>query len=818
MSFLIAQVAVEVSSYTFDKPYSYRIPDSLADEVKPGVRVTVPFGAGNRKKQGMVLNVGTDSELEKIKPILTVLDKEPILNEEMLKLALWLKDNTFCTLFDAVRTMLPAGINVRIFCAYRTCDGITKENLDELMGDRQRVVSYLLKCSCPVEKGKILAALGIDEESDILKELEDEGYLERTDEAVRKIGDATVKMVRLAADIDTENTKLPPKQSKVVELLMAAGAASVKEITYFTGASSAVINSLNKKGITEYFENEIYRNPYADICGGGNPREIKLTESQQKAYDGLLEKYNSGKGGVSLLYGVTGSGKTSVFLKLIDNAVRDNRGVIAMVPEIALTPQTLEKFHERYGNKVAVFHSSLSVGQRLDEWKRVKNGDALIAVGTRSAVFAPFENLGLIIMDEEQEHTYKSESSPRYHARNVAKFRCAYHNAQLVLASATPSVESFYNAQKGRYSLFKLPERYGNAVLPKVEIIDMKNELLTGNTSRFSSRLCECLEENLNNGKQSILLLNRRGYNTFVGCRICDHIMTCPNCSISMTYHSANGRLMCHYCGYSEEYTQTCPKCGEKNMRYSGVGTQKAEEELSQLFPQARILRMDADTTMAKNSYDRKLRDFADGDYDIMIGTQMVAKGLDFHNVTLVGVICADQSLFSDDFRSYERAFSLLTQVVGRSGRGEEAGVAVIQTYSPEHSVIELAAKQDYDSFYSEELPVRRMMLYPPFSDICLISFSGENEELTAQAARDFLHMFKNMILTEYSDLPVRTLGPSSPAIAKISNKYRYKLIIKCKNTSNFRELISVLLKKTGSDRKYKGITVTADMNPENVN
>ena len=504
-------------------------------------------------------------------------------------------------------------------------------------------------------------------------------------------------------------------------------------------------------------------------------------------------------------------------MKLIEAVRKDKKGIIVMVPEIALTSSLIRQFHQRFGEKVAVFHSGLSVGERADEWKRVKNGDADIAIGTRSAVFAPFENLGLIIMDEEQEYTYKSDSSPRFHARDIAKFRCKQNNTLLVLASATPSIESYYMALNGRYSLNTISRRYGQANLPKVKIVDLNEEINKGNNSAFSEILIKELVENLQNHKQSIILMNRRGYNTFASCRACNEVLTCPNCSISLTYHSANGRLMCHYCGYSVEFTDECPNCHEHEIRYLGFGTQKIEEDLQKVVPEARILRMDADTTMAKFSHDRKFRLFSEGKYDIMIGTQMVAKGLDFDNVTLVGVLSADQSLYNNDFRSYERTFSLLTQVVGRAGRGNYAGRAIIQTYTPENSVISLAAQQNYDEFYNSEIKMRKAMLYPPFVDLCVICFSGKNQERILSAAKDFFNMLRKLASKDYSELPLRVLEPSQTTIIKLNNKYRYKLIIKFRNSRRFQELISRLVVWFEKDKKYSEVSVYVDVNPDMI-
>ncbi len=590
-----------------------------------------------------------------------------------------------------------------------------------------------------------------------------------------------------------------------------SGAVSVREIRYFTGVSSSVIDALLKKGVIYFFDEEVFRT--GDLQVSGEAKPIVLSGEQQQACDNLYAEYRDSRPHVSLLYGVTGSGKTSVFLKLIERVLDEGRGIIVMVPEISLTPQFVEQFARRFGDKIAVFHSALSLGERLDAYKRVKKGLAQIVIGTRSAVFAPFDDVGLVIMDEEQEYSYKSESAPRYHAREIAMFRCAQHNALLVLSSATPSVETYYYAQNGRYSLNVLTQRFGAAVLPEVVTADMNLEIQGGNASGFSDVLLQNIENNLEQGKQSILLLNRRGHHSFVTCTQCGEPVTCPNCSISLTYHSRNNRLMCHYCGYSVPYKNECPTCFGKSLRLGGTGTQKAEQDIGMIFPNARILRMDTDATSSKSSYERMISAFSRGDYDILVGTQMVAKGLDFPNVTLVGVLNADQMLYADDYRSYERTFSLLTQVVGRSGRGESKGLAVIQTHTPDNLIIAMAARQDYDAFYQAEITMRQAMLYPPFADICLVGFVGQDQALTLRAANAFLETFTALARTEYPDLPIRILGPSPALVVKVSNKYRYKLIIKCRNNRAFRALLSSALVAFDGLRAYARVTAYADMN-----
>lgn len=805
---LVAKVAVENTVYSFDTEFSYCVPQPLASNCKVGVRVLVPFGRGNRKRQGIITQLEY-SDTDKLKSIIRVLDSEPVLSAEMIKTALFMKEHYFCTIYDAVKTMLPAGINYKVTTVYGAKD-ISPEDMPTLGFDQQRIYDFLFSKRKPVKSDKILETFGFSDTS-VLDEMVSDGVLYKSDEAFRKVSDAVMKMASITPDVDITTVKLTEKQKNILELIKVTGSVSVKEICYFTGVSTSVIDALYKKGLIYFYDEEVFR--IDDRKADSTLSEIVLSDEQQKACDSLYSEYKDNKPHTSLLYGVTGSGKTSVFIKLIEKVIDDGKGIIVMVPEISLTPQFVSSFSKRFGDKIAVFHSALSLGERLDEYKRVKKGLAKIVIGTRSAVFAPFKKLGLIIMDEEQEYSYKSESSPRYHAREIAKFRCAMNNALLVLSSATPSVETYYYAKSGRYSLNVLSKRYGTAVLPEVVTADMNIEVQNGNTTGFSDVLLQNIEYNLEHGKQSILLLNRRGHNTFVTCRTCGEPVSCPNCSISLTYHRANNRLMCHYCGYSVPYTDECPTCHSKSLRFGGTGTQKAESDISELFPEARILRMDTDATSSKSSYEKMISSFANGDYDILVGTQMVAKGLDFPNVTLVGVLNTDHMLYADDYRSYERSFSLLTQVVGRSGRGASKGMAVIQSYTPDNLIISMAAKQDYDTFYNTEINIRKGMLYPPFADICLIGFVGENQTLTLKAANAFLHSFISIAQSEYPNLPLRILGPSPALVVKVSNKFRYKLIIKCKNNREFRMLLSTLLIQFGKNKEFSSVTSYADMN-----
>jgi len=802
----VAKVALQGATSAFDKLYTYVIPPELLGVAKEGCRVLVPFGRGNLKRQGMIFEIG-EEELKGLKSLSSLIEKEPILTAEMLAVCKFLQESTFCTYYDAVHAVLPTGLTCRLINYYSANEEFADISL--LNHDEAGIYTYLLNGGEKSED-EIKKIFGVVTE--LLNVMTEKQALIKNSDTKRKINDATQKWVRISDGVDVEGVKFTPRQREVVNLLAEVSAASVKEICYFTGVSSAVVDGLVRKNVLTVFEKVVYRTPYKS---NSVPKasEIVLTDEQNAAFNGLLQEYKAPSPKVSLLYGVTGSGKTQVFLKLVDSVVEEGRGVIVMVPEISLTPQLLSIFSNRYGDKIAVFHSAMSMGQRMDEWKRIKEGKALIAIGTRSAVFAPFEDLGLVIIDEEQEHTYKSEKSPRFHAKDVAAFRIKRSGGLLCLASATPSVSTFTAAKSGRISLFTLKNRYGNAVLPEVETVDMREECRDGNTGIVSRRLYEAVNETLEKGQQAILLLNRRGHNTYVTCPDCGTVATCPNCSISLTYHSANNRLMCHYCGYSVAADGKCSECGGEHIRFSGIGTQKAQQELELLFPDARVLRLDADSTMTRDSYSSCLKDFAEGKYDLLLGTQMVAKGLDFPNVTLVGVLGADNAMFSEDFKSFERTFSLLTQVVGRAGRGDIPGTAIIQTVNPDNNIIELARDQDYDSFYNEEILNRKLRIYPPYCDICVISTRSLSREIAEESINAVFKEIKNLLETSFTSVKVMILGPSPATIMKVNNHYRYRMIIKCKNNSEFRKMlrqaISINLPRDGA--------VGVDINPETI-
>lgn len=807
MEGLTAQIALDGAAFAFDRLYSYIIPPELQKEAAAGMRVTVPFGKGNLKRQGMIFRLEA-AELKGLKAILSVTDKAPVLSAEMLALCEYMRENYFCTYYEAIRAALPAGLSFKLTSFYSANEEFSL--LSSLNGTEKEIFDYL-KAKGEKDSESLKRKFGVTGE--LLACMAEKQALILSRGLRRRINDATEKWVKLAVPCDElDSLKLTQRQREVAGLVGGTDGISVKEIRYFTGVSQSVIDGLISRGVLLSFEKRVFRTERNNKTVTDNA-EITLTDEQQAAFDGLISKYNEQNGNISLLYGITGSGKTQVFLKLADEVSAKGRGVIVMVPEIALTPQMLRIFTERYGDKVAVFHSAMSQGARMDEWERVRSGKALIALGTRSAVFAPFDNLGLIIMDEEQEHTYKSEQSPRFHARELAAFRARYNKGLLCLASATPSVESFTAASKGKYSLFRLTKRYGGAVLPKVETVDMKKEILSGNSSPVSRRLYEAVNETLDNKKQAILLLNRRGHNTYISCPECGYVMTCPNCSISLTYHSANHRLMCHYCGYSAAADTKCPECGNSHMKFLGAGTQKLEEEIKKLFPKARVLRVDADSTLARESYSEYLTAFRAGEYDILLGTQMVAKGLDFPNVTLAGVLGADSAAFSEDFRSFERTFSLLTQVVGRAGRGESKGLAIVQSVNPDSELISLAAKQDYEGFYESEIMTRKLMIYPPYCDICVVSARAGERTNAETAINGIFGKIKEMLKGEYADVKLIILGPAPAAVPVVNGKYRYRMIIKCKNSKRFREMLRLALEI----KRLPDTAVIADINPDTV-
>ena len=820
---VIAKIALAAAAYAIDRPYDYLVPAELEGRVVPGVRVLVPFGRGNKRTEGIVLALsGELPEGKWLKEVFAVLDDAPVLDKQSLKLCLWMRERYFCTVYDAARAMLPAGLWFSIRDSYHIASGVDREASYAAAGRSHRaaqILDLIWACGGSAELGQIHAALGTADPAPALKLLTEQGVLTLETSAQRGVGDKREKVASLAVPAEeamahvTPRRRSAPLRYAVVELLSTVGSASVKEICYFTGASGPTIKSLVKSGLVTLEEREVFRGGHEVADGPAAPPPV-LNGEQEAAFQTLDGLCRSTEPAVALLYGVTGSGKTQVYLRLIRAALDRGQTAMVLVPEIALTPQLLRIFTAHFGSDVAVLHSSLRAGERYDEWKRLRSGLARVALGTRSAVFAPLENLGLIILDEEQEGSYKSENTPRYHAREIAKYRCAKAGGLLVLGSATPSVETMYLARTGVYRLVTLTKRYNERALPAVYISDMKEELRSGNGTSIGSLLRRELEANLERGEQSILFLNRRGASRMVSCGECGEVPVCPRCSVHLTYHSANHRLMCHYCGHSEPLPEACPVCGG-TLNFIGAGTQKVQSELEELFPGVEILRMDADTVSAADGHQKLLDRFQRKKVPILVGTQMVAKGLDFENVTLVGVVAADLALYVDSFRASERTFSLLTQVVGRAGRGEKTGRAVIQTYTPDNDVIRCAAVQDYDCFYAQEIDLRRLMDYPPFRDVFVLTASGTDESAVLRKCQKLRRSLESWA-TAWSDYDTRPrlLGPAPAAVAKVNNRYRYRLTLLCQNTREIRQLIAGLLQAAADDREIRGVSVFADVNP----
>ena len=812
----IAKIAVAAATYWIDRPYDYRIPDDLAGRIRPGMRVTVPFGRGNRRTEGMVLALDTGPAGRELKPVSGVLDREPILAGDLLRLCLWMRERYFCTVYEAIHAMLPAGLWYTMEPFYSLAGGVDRpQAYAAAEGEEERLaldVLYAHGGSCPAQRFR-QAFEGADPSRALLA-LVRKGIVVPDRREKRRRGDKTAAMVALAVPPDQaleyaeKKERRAPAQAAVLRLLCTLERVSLDEIRQFTGASRNTVAALEKAGLAALSREEIFRRP-AYERGPALPMP-ELTAEQQEALDGIRRLRDGKTPSACLLYGVTGSGKTTVYIQLIRSVLQEGRSAMLLVPEIALTPQMIRIFSSYFGEEIAILHSSLSVGERCDEWKRIRSGRARVVIGTRSAVFAPCRDLGVIILDEEQEYSYKSENSPRYHAREVAKFRCSVSGAFLELGSATPDLESRWRAEKGAYHMFTLTRRYNQRGLPAVEIVDMKQELRAGNGGALSRRLLECLEATAARGEQSILFLNRRGTYSLVSCGECGFTYSCPRCSVSLTLHAAAGRLICHHCGFSRKLDMACPECGGRLHHY-GIGTQKLEEELRQALPGVGVLRMDADSVAPAGSHESILSRFYKEGIPILLGTQMVAKGLDFENVTLVGVVSADQALYCGNYRASERCFSLLTQVVGRSGRGDRTGRAIIQTFTPENQVICLAARQDYEAFYRGEIQLRQLQNCPPFADIVTVTASGLDEDLVLRCCA-----YVRELLTE--ELAYRqdtqVLGPAPLPVVRVNNRYRYRVSVHGSCDRELRRLVSGILIHCNTAKEYRGVSVYADINP----
>lgn len=811
----MVKVAVSAAPYSIDKPYSYLVPESLAAAAVPGVRVMVPFGRGNKESEGLILTRVQEPKLPGSKAIRQILDSEPVLDKAGIDLALWMRGRYFCTVFEAVKTILPAGLwyGLREIWSLAMEPETARSAAVGIPGAWQ-VLDLLEKQGGKADIRVLRDVLGDGAEKP-LKAMKKAEILTCETDAKRKIADKSHRMVELAVNTEDAYALTEPKRRsaparyEVVNFLATAGRTPAAEVSYYTGASSRTLKTMEKAGLIAFSEEEELRVPSLDDVEPGP--EIVLNEEQQRAFEEILGRVQAAKPSVTLLHGVTGSGKTQVYLRLVQETLALGKTAMVLVPEIVLTPQMMRKFSSYFGSRVAMLHSSLKMTERYDQWKRIRRGEVDVVLGTRSALFAPLKNLGLIIMDEEQEGSYQSENVPRYDAREVAKYLCVREKAALVFGSATPTVETAWAAEQGSYQKALLRRRYNENALPEVLIADLRQEILNGNPGLISTPLRQELEKNLAAGEQSILFLNRRGSSRMLLCGECGYVPQCPRCSTAMTYHSANGRLMCHYCGHSEPAADTCPECGGW-MKHVGAGTQKVEEELRELFPEAGILRMDADTTAG--GHEEILQTFERERVPILLGTQMVAKGLDFENVTLVGVLSADISLYVDNYRAAERTFSLLTQVVGRAGRGGKTGRAVIQTYTPGNDVIRCAARQDYDAFYESEIRMRRLRRYPPFADLFTVTVSGTEEGRVLRAAVSVRETLRQLCRRpELAAGEPEVLGPAPAPVVKVNNRFRYRCTLVGKNDKATREMLAWLQKDFAKDSANRGMNLFVDHN-----
>ena len=823
----IAKVSILDCPYCIDKEFDYLIPEGLKNAVVPGVFVLVPFGGANSRRIGLVHSLAQQTSTYRIKPIIEVIESMWPLCDESIRLCEFVRERCFCSTGTALKAVMPQSVMPNAQFKYIAVKNEHSDSILQKLNDAAKVVYSFILLNKDVTDAKLIAEYGEDA-IDVVKALIKLQLAEKVS-YVGSTKDKLEKYIRLPSLNSEDEERLSggsygnsPKQQQLAELLLEYGELSQSEILDRLSVTASVINSMEKKGLVISEKRAVVRSPFEELYEEDiNKSEVSLSSAQQSAYGELEAIYEKGTAGCALLHGITGSGKTMVMKKLIDRVIADKKTVIMLLPEIALTPQAVRIFIGYYGRRVAVFHSGLSIGERHDAWRSVQNGEIDLIIGTRSAVFAPIKDLGLIIIDEEQESSYKSDISPKYHARDIARFRCAYNGCMLLLASATPSVESYYKAKNGIYSLVKLKERYGNAVLPDTMISDMRYCAVEG-SEMIGKHLQSELALRLQNKEKSVLFLNRRGYRVFMSCRNCGETVMCPRCSVSLTLHRTKGnggnihRLVCHYCGYSVSPPKLCPSCQSEALKYFGLGTQKIEDELEDLFPHSEIVRMDADTTVGKMAHKKIIDKFSDEGADMLVGTQMVTKGHDFKNVTLVGILSADMSLHSDDFRAGERTFSLITQCAGRAGRSGKKGLAIIQTYTPNHPVIKFAASQDYESFYKNEIAIRKEMVFPPFCDFAVFSLSGPFEKDLMQTAQQLRAAIEKTKGDCFPSAALIVFGPFEAGVYKINNSYRLKIVIKCKNNKMTRDLFSQVLKEF-TKKLPKGINIGIDLNPSNV-
>lgn len=801
---MVVKAVVNHGTRAPDKLYDYLVPEEFEDKIQTGTRIKVPFGVHNTEVEAYVFDVKVRSKAQKLKSVSAVYDRA--FDEKMLSLIEWLRDECVCTYLDVIKTVVP-------------CGSVNKpeEWLEVIKESDDEIVAKIKENGGACELNALLSRFDTDVTKRINK-LVNDGILSRNYRDKTSVKAKTVRVARLNANEDEVSQVLEvlqkskaTSQQRIIEILESCDFVSLADLVSFSDSSYGAIRALEKKGYITCFDVEIMRKGYKSAV---TDTKKTLTDEQQIAFDTISKDIKNGEFSELLLHGVTGSGKTEVYMQAIEETIENGKKAIMLVPEISLTPQTIARFTARFGERIAVLHSKLSLGERYDEWRRIRDNKADIVIGARSAVFAPMDNIGIIIIDEEHEQSYKSEMQPRYDTVKTARFRAKQYNAVLLLASATPKTEDYYRAKTGKIKLLTISKRVNASNLPDVKTVDMRGELSRGNRSVLSVALQNEIAKNLENGEQTILFLNRRGFSTFVSCRKCGYVCECPNCSISLTYHKYNDTLRCHYCGYSIKNPTVCPECGSKYIRYFGGGTQKVEEEVGRLFPTASVIRMDVDTTKGKNGHERILSEFEKNKTDILIGTQMVAKGLDFENVTLVGVISADTALNVDDYRADERTFSLLEQVCGRAGRAEKKGRAIIQTYSPQAPAVAFASKHDYQSFYELDIKTRRAMNYPPFCQITVVFFSGENQASVSACAKHFARCFAEI---EKVKRNAKLIGPIPSAISKIKNKYRWQLIIKSAVGVNLTDSLASVTQLCRKNKNYDTVTIISDKNPNSI-
>lgn len=799
----LANIIVDVPVMQTNRPYTYLIPETFVNQLEPGMRVIVPFGKGDRLVQGFVVELVDESEVDltnELKAIESVMDLRPVLNDELLALGQYMSEETYSFQINCFQTMLPAVYRAKYSKRIVLKD---RDNDDLLFG--------LFNGKTAIDWEEAEARGILDELVKLRREdLVDVEYIVK-DTQTKKYEKYIVPThsTEEYVEIIDQTAANATRQLQFLELLKAATKPVKWKELKEQGATNAVLNSAIDKGWCRVEEVEVYRDPYKEQ-DFKTTTALQLNDEQQQAFDQINEKVQTNTHEVFLLEGITGSGKTEVYLQTIQEVLDKGQGAIVLVPEIALTPQMVTRFKGRFGDDVAVLHSGLSSTEKYDEWRKVEREEARVVVGARSSIFAPIKNLGLIIIDEEHENTYKQDETPRYHARDIAIWRAKYHNCPVVLGSATPSLESRARAFKGVYTLIELKHRANQKPLPQIEVVDMREEISKGNRTSFSISLLQKIRDRIQKGEQVVLLLNRRGFSSFVMCRDCGFVLQCPNCDISQTLHMDTKTMKCHYCGHEEPIPRTCQQCGSSSIRYYGTGTQKIEEELYQVIPESKIVRMDVDTTRRKGAHQKLLQKFENKEGNILLGTQMIAKGLDFPNVTLVGVINADTALSLPDFRSAENTFQLLTQVSGRAGRGDINGEVIIQSYNPEHYAIQLAKRHDYTTFFNKEMMLRKISQYSPFYFLIKISVSHE-QEITASKKMNEIVQFIRPALSEQAIM----IGPTPKSIARTHNRYHFQTIIKYKHEDALKQRLHELLNLIQADAS-NGLFISIDPQPTN--